>query len=219
MKIHYMEQNSPDWYKIREGKLTASKASTIYTAGKGLETLCNELMASKYSTVNKDVITNSAMEWGHEQEDIAAELYANSTGLKLEKVGFVEVNQYVGVSPDRVIFDDKKNVIKAVEIKCPTDAVYFKYLLDLSKYNIEKDISYINKEHYAQMQMQMKHLNLDSIIYLVYNPHFEKDFITAEVEINDAFQEKLTKGIEQGQELLQELEAEYLEIINYSVII
>lgn len=43
-------QGTPEWFIIRQLKFTASNASTIIAAGKGLETLIEEMVADYFSS-------------------------------------------------------------------------------------------------------------------------------------------------------------------------
>ena len=147
MQIHNFEQHSDEWYNIRLGKFTASKAATIATAGTGLETLCFDLAAEILTKKKKDTYSNAAMEQGNELEATARTLFELQTGKKVEQVGFVEIDEFSGCSPDGLTDD------AGVEIKCPQDSTYAKYLYD------EK----IKPEYYAQMQMQMLFCGLVSV--------------------------------------------------------
>ena len=80
MIVHTFEQHSDDWYNIRLGKFTASHASTIATAGKGLETLCYDLAAEILTKHKKDTFQSAAMEQGNELEDQARTLFELETG-------------------------------------------------------------------------------------------------------------------------------------------
>lgn len=181
--IYDFAQNTDDWYKIRIGKFTATNAYTIYKGGQGLNILIVQKLAEKLSNVLPVEINTPAMGWGHEQEEVAAELYSQETGAECSKVGFIEVGRYFGVSPDRVIFNKKGKIIKAVEIKCPQDTNFVKYILDI----LEKGEMGINPEHYAQMQAQMYAMNTKETDYVVYNPHFKKELFYINVKRSDEF--------------------------------
>ena len=58
MKIHNMEQCSPEWFDIRAKKMTASHASEIGDCGKGLESYIIKMMAEAYSSGEKEHFSN-----------------------------------------------------------------------------------------------------------------------------------------------------------------
>jgi hypothetical protein len=41
-------QGSPEWFKIRKGKMTASHATAIGNAGKGLQTYVRNIIKDEY---------------------------------------------------------------------------------------------------------------------------------------------------------------------------
>ena len=192
MQIFDFEQRTPEWYNIRLGKLTASNAGTIATGGKGLETLCLELIADFYSDYQKEVYTNEHLERGNELEDVAKCVYELQTGNIVQNVGFVLIDDYSGVSPDGVIYK-KDKIIKSIEIKCPSDKVYMNVLLN----------NYIDPSYYAQMQMQMYGLQTNEVDYVVYNPHFKKDLIINTIKRDEEFIKKLEAGLEKGKSILK----------------
>lgn len=191
MLIHKFEQHSPEWYDIRLGKFTASKASTIATAGTGLETLCFDLAAEIMTRKRKDTFQSPAMAQGNELEDVARTLFELNTGFEVEQVGFVEMDKFSGCSPDGLI----NNRTSGIEIKCPQDNTYAKYLFD----------NKIKPEYYAQMQMNMLFLECDKWFYMVYNPNFEKSFVIQEVAADRDFQKKIINGLDTGKKRLQEI--------------
>lgn len=196
MLVHNFEQHSDDWYNIRLGKLTASNAKTIAVGGQGLDTLCFELAAEILTRHRKDDYKNAAMEQGNALEDNARTLFELETGFTVEQVGFVEEDEYCGCSPDGFIQDRTSGV----EIKCPQDNTYARYLYD----------GEIKPEYYAQMQMQMMLTGCDHWYYVVFNPNFEKSIVIKKVDADAEYQQKLRAGIEKGKarikEILQKIE-------------
>lgn len=185
MQVYNFEQHSEDWYNIRLGKLTASNAKTIAVAGQGLETLCYELAAEILTKHRKEGYTNAAMEQGNALEDNARTLFELQTGYTVEQVGFVEEDEYCGCSPDGFIL----NRTSGIEIKCPQDNTYAKYLYD----------GEIKPEYYAQMQMQMMLTDCSYWYYVVFNPNFDESIVIKKVDIDIDYQKKLRAGIDKGK--------------------
>ena len=192
MKIYTnLEQKSDEWLRIRSGKLTASNAQAIATGGKGLQTLCLETIAEFYSTVPKEQIENEHIQRGIEFESEARSVYEMETGNKVIEVGFVELNEYVGCSPDGIL----EGQPIGIEIKCPSDRVYLDVLLNKT----------IDPKYYAQMQMQMMICEWTACDYVVYNPNFEICICIQRVYPDDEFRKKLTAGLKKGTEIIKDL--------------
>ena len=190
MKVYNCEQGSEEWLKCRLGKLTGSVAHTIATSGKGLETLCLEKATEILTGIISDGYKNDAMQHGNDYEAEARSIYELETGNTVIQVGFCEVNEFVGVSPDGLIGDDG-----LIEIKCPTDKTYTQYLID----------GVIKPEYYSQMQMQMLITNRNWCDYVVYNPNFKKTIIIKRVKADKEHMEKIGAGLGYGMRKIKEI--------------
>ena len=197
MKIHNFEQRTEDWYNIRKGKMTASNAETIIANGKGLETYIYNLMAEYYSSAEKENYINADMQRGIDLEPEARLEFEFYTGLDVQEVGFVEYNDFIGVSPDGLIGDDG-----LIEIKCPNDSIYFKLLLSNN----------IKPEYIAQMQMQMYVTDRQYCYFVSYNPNFEKSLYIKKINRDEEMIEKLKKGLERGTELIKEIKENFRKV-------
>ena len=178
-----MEQRSEEWYAIRKGKMTASKAHVVITNGTGLDTYISELMAEYYSSEPQEQISNKDIQRGIDLEPQARNMFMLETGLTVKQVGFITVNEYVGCSPDGLIDDDG-----LVEYKCPNDKNYFQLLLT------EK----IKPEYISQMQWQMHNTKRNYCYFCAYNPNFERSLFIKKIEKDlDTFN-KIDIGIQSG---------------------
>ena len=192
MEIHNFPQYSPEWWSTRAKRMTGSHAQAIGSNGKGLNTYIVKIMSEFYSKAEKKGYSNKSMERGLELEDSAGMVYSFETGLKVEKVGFVTVGEYTGVSPD--LFVEGNGL---AEIKCPEDETYLRYLYDRK----------IDTKYMWQMQMQMQKCEKDWCDYVVYNPNFEQDHVITRVLPDPEKYEKLNKGYETGIKLIKEIES------------
>ena len=125
MKIHNIDQNTPEWHALRLGKFTASNAQAIANNGKGLETLCFEKVAEILTGKAKESYTNDDMQRGNDLEEMARNSYELETGIVVKRVGFIEKSDRIGCSPDGLIAEDGLQ-----EIKCKNDANFVRYLFD-----------------------------------------------------------------------------------------
>ena len=197
MKIYNFEQRTEDWYNIRKGKMTASNAETIIANGKGLETYIYNLMAEYYSSAEKENYINADMQRGIDLEPEARLEFEFYTDLDVQEVGFIEYNDFIGVSPDGLIGDDG-----LIEIKCPNDSIYFKLLLSNN----------IKPEYIAQMQMQMYVTDRQYCYFVSYNPNFEKSLYIKKINRDEEMIDKLKKGLERGTQLIKEIKENFRKV-------
>ena len=191
MKIYKdLEQGSQEWFDVRCGKLTASKASTIQANGKGLETLCfikaSEIVTGKM----EEGYSNSAMKRGVELEPEARNFYEIVTGNSVEQIGFAEIDDRTGASPDGAVGKDG-----LVEIKCPSNDTFLRYMYDQK----------VDMKYYYQMQMQMWVLNRKWCDYVIYNPDFKKRMFYVRIKRNDKDIQKIKDGVKTGKRIIKEI--------------
>lgn len=197
MKIHReIIQGSDEWFDIRKLKMSGSHAQAIGTAGKGLDTYIYELVAGSFSSGERENYTNKDMQRGVDLEPIARDMYELKTGQKVVEVGFVELDEYVGVSPDGLIGEDG-----GIEIKCVKDVNHFKLILNGRKG--------IESKYLWQIQMNLLVTGREWWSYVSYNPNYEQSLIIHIIEKDEEKQEKLKVGIEKGKLLIQELCKKY----------
>lgn len=190
MKIHNeLKQGTPEWLAVRQLKLTASKAQAIANQGAGLKTLVEELVAEYFSKAEKEQISNEHIERGNELEPQARALYEIEKDVFVYEVGFIEYNDYSGVSPDGMV-----NYDGLLEIKCPADKKYIQQLVSKK----------VPSEYMWQMQMQMLVSERKWCDYMIYNPNFKKDYMIIRVNPDEKMQDKLINGIELGAKMIKE---------------
>jgi putative phage-type endonuclease len=125
-----VEQNSPEWFEIRAGKITGTKAKQAHSAD--AKSLIYELISEQETGCDQDVgFVSDSMLWGTEQEPLARAYYEEVNGIKLNQSGLLINDEYdwIAISPDG--WREDENGILGVEIKCP---------------NTEKHIMIINEE-------------------------------------------------------------------------
>ena len=116
-----MKQGTPEWFKERLGKATASRVADICAktksgpaASRGNYLL--ELVTERLTGEPTPFFVNSAMAWGTEQEPFAREAYEVTREVFVEEVGFIAhpLMKMAGASPDGLVGEHG-----LVEIKCP----------------------------------------------------------------------------------------------------
>ena len=157
-----IEQRTDEWFAQRLGKVTASKAADVmartksgYSASR--ENYMAQLVVEQITGTRQESFTNSAMQWGTDQEPFARGAYEAATGNMVDEIGFVNHPTILmaGASPDGLIGDDG-----CVEIKCPNTATMIETLLTGS----------IPQKYFAQMQMQMVCAGRAWCDYVVFDP-------------------------------------------------
>ncbi|KKL09016.1 hypothetical protein LCGC14_2570060 [marine sediment metagenome] len=125
MIIHEMEQRSPEWFAVRLGKITGTSFTTMANGRPAtIETLCEKTAAERITGVSSENgFINEAMERGIELEAQALALYSTENFGDVKTVGFVELDEFIGCSPDGLVGDDG-----GVEIKCPEQHTHLRYM-------------------------------------------------------------------------------------------
>ncbi len=139
-----LEQGSYEWRQARLGHISGSNIADVMAKGKGIgrKNLMMRLLAERMTGVVPESYTNSAMEWGTEQEPFARMEYEVSRETFVEKTGFWKhpTIQWLGASPDGLVDRDG-----LVEIKCPNSTTHLEYI-----FNDE-----VPSEYYKQIQCQL----------------------------------------------------------------
>lgn len=200
MKIHNVEQGSPEWHALRKGRMTGSHAQEIANNGKGLDTYILTLMAKYYSSGEEETYSNPHMDRGNELESQARAMFELEYNEAVEQVGFIEIDEHVGCSPDGLIGEDG-----GIEIKCHDDKKHFELAVGGS----------IDSKYLWQIQMNMYCTNRKWWYYVAYNPNFTKSLIVHKIEANTPIGkhekpfESLAKGLERGKKLINEYKTKY----------
>ena len=168
-KIYNFEQNSHEWYAIKLGKLTASNIATLTGESQTRKTLIYEKASSIITGIIPKQIYSEPLIRGRELESNAKDMYEFINDVEVKQVGFVELNKFVGASPDGLIGD-----IGLVEFKCPKPSKFMQQIIE-GKTSIEKLYIY-------QMQMQIYVCGKQWCDYVIYNEDFKNPIHTIRIE-------------------------------------
>jgi len=117
-----IEQNTPEWFEIRRGKITGSVIKNLISPkelniskSKTAKSALLKIVASKYTESGADdAFTTGYMIRGIEGEGRARALYQSNILDTVTEVGFIESDcQSYGMSPDGIVGDEG-----FIEIKC-----------------------------------------------------------------------------------------------------
>lgn len=125
-------QNTPEWYAVRAGKVTGSKADCLLSQGKGgaestgrrnyRAQLAVERILGR--SLEEGGYESPGMRAGKENEPFARLAYEAQTGELAQEAGFAYLpNMAAGCSVDGFIGDDG-----ILECKCPNHANHIEYL-------------------------------------------------------------------------------------------
>lgn len=143
-----IEQNTPEWFAARAGRVTASRIEAVMAkgqSGKPSATRANymaQLIAERLTGVVEEGFKSKEMIRGQEVEPDARAAYAFMRDAELTPGGFVEHPSIpmAGASPDSFVDEDG-----LLEAKCPNTATHLDTLLGGS----------IDGGYLKQMQFQM----------------------------------------------------------------
>ena len=161
-----VEQGADEWKRLRLGHVTASNVADVMAKGKTGEAITRykykvRLVAERMTGTSPESYTNSAMEWGIEQERFACMAYEERFEVFLDKTGFwyhPEI-QWVGVSPDRLVGEDG-----LVEVKCPNTTTHLDYIF----------ANKVPTEYYKQIQCQLWVTNRKWCDFISFDPRLPK---------------------------------------------
>lgn len=173
-KIYNCEQKSQEWFEARKLKITSSNAEKIMKSrglGVGGETYCMEIVATAIQEYFEETYVSKAMQQGIDREPIAAEIYEQEKMVEAKKVGFIayyndnpdtlQLNGFLGVSPDRLIGKDG-----GLEIKCPEPNQHTA--------NLSEEVC--SKKYYDQIQMCLFVTGRKWWDLITYNPDFKDGY-------------------------------------------
>lgn len=173
------EQRSPEWFKQREGRITASSVGAImgYAPYQTREDVMRRML------FGDNFQGSAATEWGTFNESGAIFEFEMETGLKVKPAPFVPFEDWMGASPDGYVSDGR-----LIEVKCP--------------FGIREEGSFksiMEQKHYLmQIQMQLFCANLQECYFYQWTPHSTK------LEIVKRDEELIEKMLIEAKEFYKE---------------
>lgn len=203
MKIHQVNQRTPEWEQLRRGKITGTGLKKILGTPKARSDYFYELLAERLTI--DDGIELSAMDRGTHLEVQALEFFEQITGKIVETIGFVESSKHQNIasSPDGLI-KVKGKYREAVEIKCLSSGHHLRAWLEDS----------IPKDYFPQaVQYFIVNPDLETLYFVLFDPRMTvHPMHVITVERKD-IQEAITEYEQKEIELLNEVEEALNKII------
>jgi len=189
MIIHEVEQNTPEWLELRKNKFTASNFGKLFMAKTtaGYNELINRVVFERVTGELPESYSNEYMQRGHDLEPEAIQRYEFETFRKVKRIGFVEMNEFIGCSPDGFVGDKGM-----VQVKVPKYSTLIDYMISNK---IPKDYSW-------QMQGELWICEREWNDFFVYHPNLEP--LRIRVSRDEAKIKELESEIEIAIETVQE---------------
>lgn len=182
-------QQTPEWFEIKKGKMSASHATAIGNCGKGLETYCRNIVMDMCRK-ERQSYTNKDMDRGNELEQTARITYEFEFNCIVKQVGFIQYSDFVGYSPDGLVSDDG-----LIELKARNDEIHFGLLLGDS----------VDSSTIWQMNMGMLISGRKWCDFGSYNPNYNQSLFVKRFYPDQSKFDALLKGFEIGEKLIKEL--------------
>lgn len=193
-KIVDVKQGSDEWLAQRLGKITASIASQIITGTGKLsashESVINKAVAEKILGEPEESFQSFYMERGAALEPDALAFVNFTYELNFEPVGFLEVSEWVGCSPDALDLENKTGL----ELKCPAAHTMVKYLSE----------GKLPKEYFQQVQFSLMVTGFEKWHFCAYHPSFPAFHCVVERD-----EEYIAKMEQFVSECAEKIEAKY----------
>lgn len=124
MEIVNCLQGSDEWYAARLGKVTASEFNKVLNKKEGRGLYMRKKASERLTGHGEESFHNKIMGNGSETEDEARECYRLVYDKRVQQVGFVILNDWVGASTDGLVETDG-----ILEIKCPLGSTHIDYII------------------------------------------------------------------------------------------
>jgi len=208
-----IEQRTPEWFKQRRGRFTASEIHRLMGAkglGKTGETYVMEKVCEELGAEMPQVSTY-AMDRGTELEPYAKRHYCGAFMANITPCPFMIAPwcDDAGASPDGIVTGwETQDKIKLIEIKCPLNPVHH-----IQNFMIKSadDLRLLRPEYYYQVQMQMAVFDFNACDFVSYYPDIDADFrmiavtIKANLKDIDMMKTRITEAVEMKREILKRI--------------
>lgn len=175
--INNIQQNTPEWLKLRAGKFTGSeiyKLCGVKGFGQTGETYITEVAASQITGECNEIGETYAMQRGKEFEELAKLTFENVFSIKIENAAaFVPewAENDCLVSPDGYFRIENKGHF-GTEFKCPLlQGNHFNYCLIKNA----DDLKSTEPRYYWQVQMSLLISDFDGWFFASFHPKFPKN--------------------------------------------
>lgn len=217
-----IEQGSKEWLVSRLGFFTGSRIGDLMTSGKKGEMFGKTALSYIYEVcAERDLlqsyiddnylfeiyqqqvsISNKFIEFGHDNEDFAAERYQLVTGCELEECESIQhpAIPYFSASPDRIAI--KGGMKKVAEIKCPLPKTFMEYMAEVKDNDTLKAV---NPKYFHQIQAEMACTGLDRADFVAFCPFLKHNIHIVEITRDDIVISEFEKRITEANKIINQI--------------
>jgi putative phage-type endonuclease len=188
-----LQQGTDGWFRVRLGKVTASRVADVIAKtktgwGASRKNYLAELVAERLTGSPAESYTNAAMKWGTETEPHARAAYEFFRDAAVDEVGFVPHPTITmsGASPDGYVGREG-----LIELKCPNTAAHIEMLLG----------SEVADKYIVQMQWQMACAGRQWCDFVSFDPRMPEEL------------RLFVKRVPRDDRRIQELETSVMEFL------
>jgi len=184
-----MEQRTEEWFAARCGKVTASRVADIIAKTKtgystSRDNYLAQLVCERMTGKPAESYSNSAMQWGTDQEPFARAAYEAAKDVLVDELGFAihPTIKGAGASPDGLVGE-----FGLVEIKCPNTATHIETLLT----------QIVPTKYITQMQWQMACTQRQWCDFVSFDPRMDEglQLFIKRVEYDPIYVSQLEKEV------------------------
>jgi hypothetical protein len=199
-----IQQNTQEWITAKLGKFSASSAAELLmkNTNEGYKNLIKRIVEERITgePIEGRWNGNKFTERGHDFEPMAIERFELSTFTKVNRVGIVEMNEWVCCSPDGLI-----NENGLIQVKNPIFSTQYDYLFD-----IDGNLTEISKpptNYYKQMQFELFITEREYNIFYSVHPKLPeiKIKIYRDETLIKEIQDKLVIAINEVQKRIEQI--------------
>lgn len=215
------EQRQLSWYRQRLGEITGSQVGRLMKKGKSSyfsedgqtyiyqlaaeRSMASEIIDDDYefeAYLEQVNVETKAMRFGTEMEAEARKTYCEHNGVECDEVGLCshfDIEHFAS-SPDGIVRTDEGRV--ALEIKCPTQAVYMRYYDSI--WNNET-LKKVKPEYYYQCLAHMMCTGAIRTDFIIFNPFQSKKMKVVQILPDHEEFKAMTERIEEANETIEEI--------------
>lgn len=184
-----LEQGTEQWKELRRGKFTASTMSKLFMGKttQGYTDAIYKMAMERMTGKLTEGYSNAAMQRGVEMEPMARQAYEVEKEVLVEECGFIEVDEWLGCSPDGLVGDDGM-----IQIKCPAFNTHIGYIVE----------NKVPKDYYVQMQAELYVSGRKWNDFVSFHP--ELPMLILRVEPDKEMFKKIAEEIELAKQKVEE---------------
>lgn len=200
-----IEPYTPEWFKLRQGRFTASEAWKLMVKPKSkkdfisktAETYILQCVWEKITGTTKQGVDNFATEWGREHESLSKKWYAKLSGNVLTG-SFMKIHhkqEMLCATPD-----DSIGAIGLLEVKCPANGEnHLKHCFITTDEYFKEN----HTEYYWQCVSQMTVFEASWCDFVSFDPRLNTDlgFFSYRLAYNESESKALLESVEKATEV------------------